>query len=426
MRATEELIERGPVVVPSLLAAAQSDDPEVAYRARKALTQLKGRSSRAVITAAIRLLVERNPAGTVEGLFDFAASADEDAVLDAARAGLAKLAAGARSSSSARARTSTPPVAPSRPKCLFKAETTNTAANSGRCCKTATGSSDTALPAHTRCADPIGVPVLIALLDRTDAAAEVAEAFLFELAGETAPDAVAGGATGAREGQQLWQRWWGKHPGGKGVFGVPVRVRVERFIMTAENIKGTYRGFVYESTLPGCKAAVRNRRLVLRGDHPEGDQRLLLPARTALKRAEWPGSLDVTVQLGGTAGNNFGWHTGVSVGRLKLLIHTGVDGGAFRAEDVHSHVVLFNNQNLGFTPAVGIAHRMTIRVRQTAAGYRFEVTVEEGGAGRGKFQKTFAVPRERIGKLETIGLERSGRQGGDAFFDGLTIKHGAE
>src|SRR5262249_59440646 len=113
----------------------------------------------------------------------------------------------------------------------------------------------------------------------------------------------------------------------------------------------------------------------------EGAQRLVLPASRVTGKASWPDSLEVTARLGGTAKGNGAWHVGVSIGRVKILFHPDYEGGAFRAETVDAHEEFFGNQDVGFTPAAGVAHLMTVRARRTGSGYRFDVTLEEAGGG---------------------------------------------
>jgi hypothetical protein len=163
--------------------------------------------------------------------------------------------------------------------------------------------------------------------------------------------------------------------------------------------------------------------LVLLGDHDEADQRLVITAQKAIGEPLWPGSLEIAVKLGGTDNDNIAWHVGVSVGRVKVLFHPNFPSGAFRAESVDSHEYFFGNEDRGFTPAADVMHEMTIRVVRTDRGYRFEVTVEDGKGG-GKHRKVFAVSEEQMCRFDRIGLERSGRRGGNALFESLSIKPG--
>src|SRR5262245_26385482 len=119
---------------------------------------------------------------------------------------------------------------------------------------------------------------------------------------------------------------------------VPFRARgdggFEVTFTGTKDASGGYGPLAYEAMRPGWKAEVRDGRLRLRGDHDEGNQRMVVTSQKALGKAQWPDALDVMARLGG--GGEFGgaWHVGVSVGRVKVLFHPAFDGGAFRVEDV--------------------------------------------------------------------------------------------
>jgi hypothetical protein len=268
------------------------------------------------------------------------------------------------------------------------------------------------------------VPVLIALVEQADESAALAEETLSALAGDGPPALAKGDTAEARRRRRdAWQSWWERNGGRAGVLDRLADGLAERFAVEAKDITTGYRSFVYEATVPGCKGDVGGGRLHLRGDHEEGDQRLAITARKVTGKARWPDALDVAVKLGGTANDNVAWHVGVSVGRVKVLFHPAYSTGAFRAEAVDTHEEFFGNQDMGFTPAADVLHQMTIRVRRTDRGYRFEVTVADAKGG-GTYRKAFEVSGEQMGRFDRIGLERSGRRGGDALFESLSIKPG--
>jgi hypothetical protein len=199
-------------------------------------------------------------------------------------------------------------------------------------------------------------------------------------------------------------------------------VFVQKFTVDAKDAAKGYGRFAYETTTPGWKAEVRGGRLRLLGDHPEGDQRLFITARKALGKPKWPDSLEVTARLGGTDGDCGAWHVGVSVGAVKVLFHPGYSQGAFRAETVDKREEFVGNQDMGFTPAAGVIHQLTVKVRRTNRGYRFEA--ELANANGGAYRKTFEVSSKQVGGFDRVGLERSGRRGGDAVFESVTIRQG--
>jgi hypothetical protein len=200
------------------------------------------------------------------------------------------------------------------------------------------------------------------------------------------------------------------------------KVFVEKFTVAKDAATG-YGRFAYETTTPGWKAEVKGGRLHLLGDHNEGDQRLVVTAEKAIGKRRWPDSLEVTARIGGTDAIAGAWHVGVSVGSVKVLFHPGYDGGAFRAETVNTHEEFFGNEDMGFTPAAGVLHQLTVKVRRTDGGYRFEVELKDANGG-GTYRKTFEVSSKQVGDFDRVGLERSGRRGGDALFESISIRPG--
>lgn len=194
----------------------------------------------------------------------------------------------------------------------------------------------------------------------------------------------------------------------------------EDFEQSQADVTRGYGDFIYQSTV-ASKAAVRNGRLELDGKHPEGDQRLAITTQSLAAEPRLENPLTVSAKIGGLPGNEVGWHVGVSVGNIKVLIHPGYQGGAFRIETVDSHTFIVGNQTMPFTPATGKLH--PIRVRVTPAddgGAKLEVEVEDADSGA-KFRHVGVVSREQIGPIDRIGLERSGREGGAAIFDDWEI-----
>ena len=196
----------------------------------------------------------------------------------------------------------------------------------------------------------------------------------------------------------------------------------EAFTRAADSVTDGYGRFRYEAD-NGGPAKIADGVLRIDGGNPEGDQRLFITSQRLTGRDRWPDRLEVRARLGGTAGNNFGWHMGVSVGKVKVLFHPGLAGGAFRAETTDEHDYLFGNEAMSFEPVVGVMHQLQIRVTRKGDGAQFEATVTGGGGGK-PHQKTFTVTAEQLGDYNRIGLERSGRTGGDALFDSITIRLG--
>jgi hypothetical protein len=201
------------------------------------------------------------------------------------------------------------------------------------------------------------------------------------------------------------------------------KVFLVTFTKAAKDATTGYGRFAYETTTPGWKAEVSGGRLRLLGDHDEGDQRLFVTAQKAIGKPKWPDSFEVTAKLGGSDKENVAWHVGVSIGSVKVLFHPNFPGGAFRAERVDTHDEFFANEDMGFTPAAGVMHQLTIKVRRTERHCRFEVELVSPD-GSGTYRKTFEVSNKQVGRFDRIGLERSGRRGGDALFESVSIKLG--
>ncbi len=87
--AEEALVKMGAPAVSLLRQATRADDIEVVRRAEQCLQRIDKVAGAAVTAAAARELGRRKPAGTADALLAFVPYADDDAVLDAVRAGLA-------------------------------------------------------------------------------------------------------------------------------------------------------------------------------------------------------------------------------------------------------------------------------------------------------------------------------------------------
>lgn len=234
-------------------------------------------------------------------------------------------------------------------------------------------------------------------------------------------------------GQSLgdaWRKWFAEHIS-TARLETPLGVRrldlsagrgvlEERFARDAKSLDEGYGRFLYEADNGGT-AKVADGRLHIEGNNPEGDQRFYITSQRMIGRDRWPDQLEVRAKVAGEEGNNFGWHLGVSVGRVKTLFHPGQSRGYFRAETTDEHRYLFQNENMSFEPAVNVTHEMIIRVKRTAAGAEFDVTVIDGKGGE-PYQKQFEVTHEQLGDFNRIGLERSGRTGGAAQFDSVSIR----
>jgi hypothetical protein len=200
---------------------------------------------------------------------------------------------------------------------------------------------------------------------------------------------------------------------------------VESFTRNAADVTKGYGRLSHEATIPS-KARVVDGVLRLEegrfeGGTGESDQRLAITSQKLIGRKEWPNRLEIQAKLGGEEAGSGGYHVGISVGKVKFIYHPLHSGGGFRVEGVDSHLYITSNEDMGFTPAAGALQEMKIKVRRTDTGATFKIEVAQDGE---TFTKSIDVTREQLGDFNRIGLERSGRNGGAALFDSVSIKLG--
>lgn len=159
------------------------------------------------------------------------------------------------------------------------------------------------------------------------------------------------------------------------------------------------------------------------------DTRLALDLAT-LFVDEPPAHLRVVTELGSDGNQPVAWHPALSIGRAKILFHPGYSGGAFRIEDVESHTYhTRGNVSMGFVPRTNVFHRMTVVVESHANGDRgLRVSVRDPDRPEDHFEfgtnptDEFRLTAGIAGPLDRIGLERSGRGGGEAMFRSLAVQ----
>ena len=199
------------------------------------------------------------------------------------------------------------------------------------------------------------------------------------------------------------------------------KLLIETFKQDAVSVMNGYGRFRYEASAP-ANGRVTGGQLRLDGTMVEGDQRLFVTAENLLHRPGLPAAFQVRAAIGGEGTMAGAWHVGVAVGKVRVLFHPALSGGAFRIERLDTHVWLAGNDDMTFTPAAGVLHDMVLDVRQNPNGtVTLNVTVEDGTKRGRVFRRTITVDKEAFGPLDRISLERSGRQGGAALFGSLSI-----
>jgi hypothetical protein len=219
-QASNELVERGPVVVELLKEHLNNPDPEIARRAEKCIARIKDKDLPPDVTgAAARLLAARKPAGAAAALLAYLPYADTEGTADEVRNGLAALAVpdGKPAKVLVDALADRNPVRRgAAAEALVRAKAKGQRAAVEKLLKDPEPSVRfrAAMALTTAAGDRKAVPELIDLLvPLPQALAWQAEDVLYRLAEGKSPPAVSLGTEppARKECRDAWAKWWKQH-----------------------------------------------------------------------------------------------------------------------------------------------------------------------------------------------------------------------
>jgi hypothetical protein len=194
---------------------------------------------------------------------------------------------------------------------------------------------------------------------------------------------------------------------------------VEFFKKDAASVADGYHRLKFKTGVE-VNGSVKDGMARLSGKHnSDGDQQLLLHAKDLTGNEEFPDSFRVESKIGGGGLSSGSYHVGISVGNVRALFHPGYINGGFRIEQVSNNVAILGNTDMTFTPPADKLLLMSMDIKRLP-NKDIEISVKITHEKQ-TFRTSQIVKADAIGKLDRIGLDRSGRGGGDAIFDDLIV-----
>lgn len=195
----------------------------------------------------------------------------------------------------------------------------------------------------------------------------------------------------------------------------------EWFGTKSDDCSKGYRQLVYNGP-KNVKPFIKNSQLVIPGNRPgEHDQRMILHAKTWPASEDPPNHINVSCLMGGTGEGAGNFHLGITIGKVKAVIHPGYAGGGFRFEQVGTAFKFTETINMGYTPAPDKMHRIKVTA-QRLQNSKVQLSVLVNSPNNKPFKHSIDLDQKDIGAFNQISLDRSGRTGGNVFFDDLWIQ----
>lgn len=170
------------------------------------------------------------------------------------------------------------------------------------------------------------------------------------------------------------------------------------------------------------KPFIENGQLVIPGNRQgDADQRMILHASTWPAAKELPKQISVSCLVGSTGERAGTYHLGITIGKIKTLIHPGYRGGGFRFEQIGTHMKFTENINMGYTPAPNKLHCIKVTA-QHMKNSKVQLKAVVSSPNNKPFETSIELDQEDTGEFNQISLDRSGRSGGNVYFDDFRVQ----